>query len=341
MGEARAIGPIVPISTWEQASADPSAQLTENALETTSLLRDLVRCSAFSLAAWDPTSNTHRHITLASDGYTQSTLAHVDDGYVKDNRAFAIAHLKEPDGVRWRDLLSEWQFEFPETATAQEHLIPAGYKEGMTMCLRLSDGRYTGAVHFSWTSVAGATDMRREIIVGFRPLLASICDQLRAPRLIAEAMSPEAFVIIVSSKGEAFSLPNHSPGPNLGEEGALRKFVLNSIGSLPRRFLWPDELGSCHRVEVIPCRGDVSLVTEQMTPWPYGLSHREIQVLHLISDGASNPEIAEQLFISTRTASTHVEHILAKMNCYSRARLAAVAASEGLLLAERPSRRTY
>ncbi|WP_224497154.1 LuxR C-terminal-related transcriptional regulator [Bradyrhizobium septentrionale] len=74
--------------------------------------------------------------------------------------------------------------------------------------------------------------------------------------------------------------------------------------------------------------------------WPYNLSLREIQILHLVTSGASNPNIAEQLFVSPRTVSTHIEHILAKMGCDSRTRLAALAVSEGLLLAENPSRRS-
>jgi DNA-binding CsgD family transcriptional regulator len=327
---------------WEQASADPAGQLAETASEVAALLQDLARCSAFSLGAWDPTSNSHRHQTLASDGYSESTLAHVDDGYVKDNRAFAIAHLQEPRGVRWRDLIRDWKFEFPETYTAQEHLIPSGFKEGFTMCLRLPDGRYTGAFHMSWTTPAGASDERRETAVRFRPLLASICDQLRAPRLLAEAMALSANALIVSSDGKAFSLPNHAPGPHLSEGGALRELILRKrLASFPRRFLWADEAGLCHRVTITACHGDVSLVVKEQVPWPYALSFRELQVLHLVASGASNSEIAQQLFISTRTASTHIEHILAKMGGFSRAKLAAMAAEEGLLLAEFPSRRTY
>ena len=342
MGEARKIEPIVPIAVpWEQTSVDPGGQLAESASEVTALLQDLARCSAFSLAAWDPTSNGHQHRTLISDGYSETTLAHVDDGYVKDNRAFAIAHLQEPRGVRWRDLIRDWKFEFPETYTAQEHLIPSGFKEGFTMCLRLPDGRYTGAFHMSWTTQAAATDERREIADRFRPILASVCDQLRGPRLLAEAIALNAFALIVSSDGKAFSLPNHAPGPYLAEGGALRELILKKrLAAFPRRFLWPDEAGSCHRVTITACHGNVSLVIEEQVPWPYALSMRELQVLHLVASGASNSEIAQQLFISTRTASTHVEHILSKMGCFSRAKLAAMAAEEGLLLAESPSRRT-
>lgn len=341
MGEAEVIDPIVRMRIASTgAAADPAGRLAESAEEITTLLRDLVRCSAFSLAAWDPASNSHRHRTLASDGYSKSTLAHIDDGYVKSNRAFAIAHLQEPNGVRWRDLLTEWEFEFPETVTAQEYLIPAGYKEGMTMCLWLPDGRYTGAIHMSWLSSASATDDRREIVQRFSPILAALCDQLRAPRLLVEATAPDAFALIVSSAGLVFTLPNREPGPHLGESGALRQLIMRRIGSgLPQRFLWADKTGGCHRVTITPCHGNVCLVTDEATAWPFGLSPRELQVLNLIASGASNPDISQRLFISPRTVSTHVEHILDKMGCYSRAKLAAMAVAEGLTLAEEFSSR--
>ena len=120
----------------------------------------------------------------------------------------------------------------------------------------------------------------------------------------------------------------------------MRRLLLEKLGpGTPRRFIWPDETGSCHRVAIIPCRSDLVLITEELAPWPYDLSLREIQVLHLVAGGASNPQIAQQLFVSPRTVSTHIEHILAKMGCSSRAQLAAMAMSEGLLLGEAPSRR--
>ena len=330
-------GAIIP---WADVSTDPGGQLVDSVSETTRLLRDLVRCSAFMLTAWDPMSNSHYHHTLASDGYSDTTLSHINDEFVQSNRAFSLAHRKDPRSLRWRDYRRDWKFAFPETRTAQEFLIPAGFNEGSTMCLRLPDGRYTGAFHMSWNSAAAATDERREITERFRPILAAICDQLRTPQLLADAVAPNAFALIVSSDGLAFRLPGRSPGPHLGDEGTLRQLLLEKLRSwLPRRFVWPDEAGFCHRVAITPCRGNVILITEELVPWPYGLSLREVQVLHLIAGGASNPQIAKQLFVSTRTASTHVEHILSKMNCSSRTKLAAMAVAEGLLLAETPSRR--
>lgn len=284
-------------------------------------------------------SQGHCHRTLSSDGYSAIALSHMNDEYVT-TRAFALAHTDDLRALRWRDYERDWKLWFPDTFIAQKLLIPAGFKEGSTMCLRLPDGRYVGTVNMSWSSSGAATDERREIIERFRPILADVCDQLRTPQLLADAIAPNAFALIVSSTGLTFQLPARAPGPHLGEGGALRRFLLERLSSgMPRRFIWPDESGFCHKVTTVPCRSNVILVTEELAPWPYNLSLREIQVLHLVASGASNPEIAQQLFVSTRTVSTHIEHILAKMDCFSRTKLAAMAVSEGLLLAEAPSRR--
>jgi non-specific serine/threonine protein kinase len=58
---------------------------------------------------------------------------------------------------------------------------------------------------------------------------------------------------------------------------------------------------------------------------PFGLTAREIEVLRLIRQGRSNREIAEELFVSKRTAQTHVQHIFDKMDVNSRAEAAALA----------------
>ena len=55
------------------------------------------------------------------------------------------------------------------------------------------------------------------------------------------------------------------------------------------------------------------------------LSVREREVVDLLSAGASNRRIAEQLFISEKTASVHVSHILAKLGVSSRLEAAAIA----------------
>jgi len=60
-----------------------------------------------------------------------------------------------------------------------------------------------------------------------------------------------------------------------------------------------------------------------------GLTAREREVLELLSEGMSNREIADKLFIAPKTASVHVSNILAKLGASSRTEAAAIAYRQG------------
>lgn len=55
------------------------------------------------------------------------------------------------------------------------------------------------------------------------------------------------------------------------------------------------------------------------------LSPREVEVLELASEGATNREIADRLFISVGTVKNHVHNILEKLHLKNRAQIAAYA----------------
>ena len=61
-------------------------------------------------------------------------------------------------------------------------------------------------------------------------------------------------------------------------------------------------------------------------PWR-PLTAREYDVARLISEGRTNAEIADKLGIAPKTASSHVEHILAKLGASRRAEIAAWAST--------------
>jgi DNA-binding NarL/FixJ family response regulator len=65
-----------------------------------------------------------------------------------------------------------------------------------------------------------------------------------------------------------------------------------------------------------------------------GLTAREIEVLRLVAAGRSNSEIAADLFISAKTVSVHVSHILAKLDAATRTEAAAIAYRAGLAVEE-------
>jgi len=53
------------------------------------------------------------------------------------------------------------------------------------------------------------------------------------------------------------------------------------------------------------------------------LTEREQEIAALIAAGASNPEIAQQLFLSRKTIERHVSNVLKKVGARNRAELAA------------------
>ena len=61
------------------------------------------------------------------------------------------------------------------------------------------------------------------------------------------------------------------------------------------------------------------------------LTPREHDVLHLVTAGRSNAQIAGELFISPKTVSVHVSNILAKLGATSRAEATTIAHRDRLL----------
>ena len=61
------------------------------------------------------------------------------------------------------------------------------------------------------------------------------------------------------------------------------------------------------------------------------LTARELEVLALLVEGLSNPEIADRLVVSVPTAKAHVRNILSKLRVSSRTEAAAVAVRHNLI----------
>jgi predicted ATPase/DNA-binding CsgD family transcriptional regulator len=82
----------------------------------------------------------------------------------------------------------------------------------------------------------------------------------------------------------------------------------------------------------LPSQATLEATTQ---PWSmpagqHGLTRKEVEVLRLLREGLTNREIGARLFISPRTAQTHVQHVYAKLGVASRAEAAAYAVQHGL-----------
>ena len=67
------------------------------------------------------------------------------------------------------------------------------------------------------------------------------------------------------------------------------------------------------------------------TPPLQRLTAREREVLALLVEGLTNPEIAVRLTVSRSTARAHVSHILSKLDVSNRAEAVALALKQGLV----------
>jgi DNA-binding NarL/FixJ family response regulator len=65
--------------------------------------------------------------------------------------------------------------------------------------------------------------------------------------------------------------------------------------------------------------------------YPAGLSEREVEVLRLVAQGATNQEIADTLSISVKTVNAHMTNILNKTACANRAAATSFAMRHGLV----------
>lgn len=65
--------------------------------------------------------------------------------------------------------------------------------------------------------------------------------------------------------------------------------------------------------------------------YPAGLTRREVEVLRLVANGATNQQVADTLHISVRTVNTHMTNILNKTGCDNRTAASAFAARHNLL----------
>jgi len=77
--------------------------------------------------------------------------------------------------------------------------------------------------------------------------------------------------------------------------------------------------------------GQIDLLASGTCAKPDVLSKREIQVLGLIAEGYTNPQIAERLILSPTTVKTHVQNILSKLGVSDRTQAAVYGVRCGMI----------
>jgi non-specific serine/threonine protein kinase len=104
--------------------------------------------------------------------------------------------------------------------------------------------------------------------------------------------------------------------------GAERAAAIWETAGTPLPLSVPSETTSAHEGQGL---AEVLLLTG------FDLTRREREILALLCQRLTDPEIAERLFISPRTAEKHVGNILGKLGVASRREAVAIAAHHGLV----------
>ena len=292
-------------------------------------LRKIIPFEAGEICSISPISGGS--IQVVAEGYSDDVLADLHS--TQFHNIMASLDLQATGRpVRMRDLPGDPM----ENWAVADVLYPAGYAEGMTMCLRTTDGRFTGVINLSTTSTEHPSDIARDAVSHLCATLGNFVDPLQSGKWISMLLGARSMAIGLDMAGDAVSIPGLM-GHKLLVDGtdllnvAKKSAVHNSWGS----FVWPDE-DDWFRVRVVPCKGEqhitavVSMDSIDIGP----LSRRELEVLTLAAEGLSNHQIGNALVISNRTVATHIEHILDKLDAPNRAAAAAYALRSGLILGQ-------
>jgi LuxR family maltose regulon positive regulatory protein len=172
----------------------------------------------------------------------------------------------------------------------------------------LAAGRYADALtvltpcaatledHQHWGTLIEALILRAKTYAALNQLDRAEADLQRALTLA----EPEGYVRVFIDEGEAVQLLLHRIK---NEGGRLKTYVEKIIASYP-------QLESASAL----------LQPSAFSPQPLAepLTDRELDVLRLMADGLSNPEIAAKLVVAESTVKKHINHLFDKLGVQTR-----------------------
>ncbi|MFI1256089.1 response regulator transcription factor [Streptomyces netropsis] len=282
-----------------------------------------------SLSRWDPLRR--RHLTLAGS-YPAGATRYIENR-LHDDPAFSLIRYSADTTRWWHDVPGAVR----RTSTGLHAVLdPLGVEDGVAQCLFAADGRYVGILNVSTTRKRCDQPAVRAVMTLLGECLAAVTDPLLGPRSSGgpggpgDAVGSSCAVLVPQDADAAPVVLSGEPLPGLTDAGSPLAALVRRTArrGVPATVLVPYRKWT---LELHLTRQDAGTVAVCRTvARPSALSPRELEVLAELTQGRTNREIADRLFLSPRTVATHIEHILAKLDVPNRAAAAGRAVAWGL-----------
>jgi DNA-binding CsgD family transcriptional regulator len=113
-----------------------------------------------------------------------------------------------------------------------------------------------------------------------------------------------------------------------GDQGAARPYMTQAVQLYQDLGATWDLHRACAKFRAHGLRPHPYATRDRPTTGWHSLTRSEIRIAHLVAQGQSNPQIADDLCLSRRTVETHVSHILTKLGVRSRVDIVGVATAK-------------
>lgn len=204
---------------------------------------------------------------------------------------------------------------------ADDHAL---FRAGIASLLRAWGMDVVGEAGDGREALERARELRPDVVL--MDIRMPVCGGLEATRLL-KAELPETKIMIVTVSEDDEDL---FEAIKAGAEGFLLKGMSETELSRALESLAAGEPALSPRLagRILDEFARVGRRSETRSEEP--LTPRELDVLRLLSSGATNREIGAALFVSENTVSFHMKHILSKLHLKNRAQAAAYAVRSGI-----------
>jgi DNA-binding CsgD family transcriptional regulator len=341
--EGNVVQALEPIGRWDEAAAIVADIHRSHSAES-------VHRWASALVGWsqilinrgrfaDAAPTYQRGFELQSSGYYEGDLGPLGNGAVELARAGAAAPITAETVTSWIELIpvqeSVWAARL--AANSIRYLVPP---------TSAREHRYASETAAGWIDrIRQAVDDHYiEPPVALEIWLEQASAELRAAR---HDQDPEPWARIVV-RWDEFGCPYFAAAARFrcAETLLLAGGARSSSDRARARELLIDAARTAMLLEAEPLARDTEDLARRArltldgaadapertraTRGAFDLTRQELEVLRLVSEGRSNGEIGDRLFISRKTASVHVSNILRKLGAANRIEAAAIARRHGL-----------